>query len=136
MDINKIINLYKMFPKYQNNSYHELYYHIIPSIQLNQFKIFEDEDGVYGFVNWVYLNKSTEQTYQQYSKIYKNEWNNGSNLWLYDIIISRKAREVMSWVYNYFKKKLKTNESINWLRLDSKDKVYRVSKKYKREFHN
>ena len=125
-----------MFPKYQNNSYHELYYHIIPSIQLNQFKIFEDEDGVYGFVNWAYLNKSTEQTYQQYSKIYKNEWNNGSNLWLYDIIISRKAREVMSWVYNYFKKKLKTNESINWLRLDSKDKVYRVSKKYKREFHN
>ena len=125
-----------MFPKYQNNSYHELYYHIIPSIQLNQFKIFEDEDGVYGFVNWAYLNKSTEQTYQQYSKIYKNERNNGSNLWLYDIIISRKAREVMSWVYNYFKKKLKTNESINWLRLDSKDKVYRVSKKYKREFHN
>ena len=125
-----------MFPKYQNNSYHELYYHIIPSIQLNQFKIFEDEDGVYGFVNWAYLNKSTEQTYQQYSKIYKNEWNNGSNLWLYDIIISRKPREVMSWVYNYFKKKLKTNESINWLRLDSKDKVYRVSKKYKREFHN
>ena len=125
-----------MFPKYQNNSYHELYYHIIPSIQLNQFKIFEDEDGVYGFVNWAYLNKSTEQTYQQYSKIYKNEWNNGSNLWLYDIIISRKTKEVMSWVYNYFKKKLKTNESINWLRLDSKDKVYRVSKKYKREFHN
>jgi len=136
MDINKIINLYRMFPKYQNNSYHELYYHVIPSIQLNQFKIFEDVDGVYGFVNWAYLNKSTEQTYQQYSKIYKNEWNNGSNLWLYDIIISRKPREVMSWVYNYFKKKLKTNESINWLRLDSKDKVYRVSKKYKREFHN
>ena len=136
MDINKIINLYRMFPKYQNNSYHELYYHVIPSIQLNQFKIFEDEDGVYGFVNWAYLNKSTEQTYQQYSKIYKNEWNNGSNLWLYDIIISRKPKEVMSWVYNYFKKKLKTNESINWLRLDSTDKIYRVSKKYKREFHN
>ena len=136
MDINKIIHLYKMFPKYENNTYHELYYHVIPSIELNQFKIFEDEDGVYGFVNWAYLNKSTEQTYQQYSKIYKNEWNNGFNLWLYDIIISRKPREVMSWVYNYFKKKLKTNESINWLRLDSKDKIYRVSKKYKREFHN
>ena len=136
MDINKIINLYRMFPKYQNNSYHELYYHVIPSIQLNQFKIFEDEDGVYGFVNWAYLNKSTEQTYQQNSKIYKNEWKNGSNLWLYDIIISRKPKEVMSWVYTYFKKKLYTNLSINWLRLDSKDKVYRVSKKYKREFHN
>ena len=136
MDINKIINLYRMFPKYQNNSFHELYYHVIPSIQLNQFKIFEDEDGVYGFVNWAYLNKSTEQTYQQYSKIYKNEWNNGSNLWLYDIIISRKAREVMSWVYNYFKKLLNTNESINWLRIDKEDNIYRISKKYKREFHH
>ena len=38
--------------------------------------------------------------------------------------------------YNYFKKLLKTNESISWLRLDKDDKVYRISKKYKREFHN
>ena len=38
-------------------------------------------------------------------------------------------------VYNYFKKLLKTNESISWLRLDKNDKVYRVAKKYKREFH-
>ena len=56
--------------------------------------------------------------------------------WLYDIVILRKSKEVMSWVYNYFKKLLKTNESISWLRLDKNDKVYRVAKKYKREFHN
>ena len=28
------------------------------------------------------------------------------NLWLYDIVIIRKSKEVMSWVYNYFKKLL------------------------------
>ena len=64
------------------------------------------------------------------------EWKSGVNLWLYDIVIIRKSKEVMSWVYNYFKKLLKTNESISWLRLDEDDKVYRVAKKYKREFHN
>ena len=136
MDINKIINLYYLFPKYKNNTYQELFYHILPSLKLNQYKLFEDKDGVFGFVNWAYLNNEIEKEYIKNSKIYKNEWKSGVNLWLYDIVIIRKSKEVMSWVYNYFKKLLKTNESISWLRLDKDDKVYRVSKKYKSEFHN
>ena len=135
MDINKIINLYYLFPKYQNNTYQDLFYHILPSLKLNQYKLFEDKNGVFGFVNWAYLNKDVEKEYIKNSKIYKNEWKSGVNLWLYDIVIIRKSKEVMSWVYNYFKKLLKTNESISWLRLDKNDKVYRVAKKYKREFH-
>ena len=135
MDINKIIRLYKYFPKYQQNSYSDLFYHILPSLQANQLKVFEDKDGVYGFVNWAYLNKDVEKAYVTTSKIYKNEWKSGVNLWLYDIVILRKSKEVMSWVYNYFKKLLKTNESISWLRLNKQDQVYRVSKKYKRDFH-
>ena len=136
MDINKIINLYYLFPKYKNNTYQELFYHILPSLKLNQYKLFEDKDGVFGFVNWAYLNNDIEKEYIKNLKIYKNEWKSGVNLWLYDIVIIRKSKEVMSWVYNYFKKLLKTNESISWLRLDEDDKVYRVAKKYKREFHN
>jgi hemolysin-activating ACP:hemolysin acyltransferase len=136
MDINKIINLYYLFPKYKNNTYQELFYHILPSLKLNQYKLFEDKDGVFGFVNWAYLNNDIEKEYIKNSKIYKNEWKSGVNLWLYDIVIIRKSKEVMSWVYNYFKKLLKTNESISWLRLDEDDKVYRVAKKYKRDFHN
>ena len=135
MDINKIIRLYKYFPKYQQNSYSDLFYHILPSLQANQFKVFEDKDGVYGFVNWAYLNKDVEKAYVTSSKINKNEWKSGVNLWLYDIVILRKSKEVMSGVYNYFKKLLKTNESISWLRLNKQDQVYRVSKKYKRDFH-
>ena len=132
----EVINLYYHFDKYKKNTYPELYYHILPSINLNQYKIFKDEKGIFGFVNWAYLNKDVEKTYVTSSKIYKNEWKSGVNLWLYDIVILRKSNEVMSWVYNYFKKLLKTNESISWLRLDKNDKVYRVAKKYKREFHN
>jgi len=131
----EVINLYYNFEKYKKNTYPELYYHILPSINLNQYKIFKDEKGIFGFVNWAYLNKDVEKTYVTSSKIYKNEWKSGVNLWLYDIVILRKSKEVMSWVYNYFKKLLKTNESISWLRLNKQDQVYRVSKKYKRDFH-
>ena len=132
----EIINLYYKFNKYKKNTYPELYYHILPSINLNQYKVFKDEQGIFGFVNWAYLSQEIEKSYIETSTIYKNEWKSGDYLWLYDIVILRKSKEVMSWVYNYFKKLLKTNESISWLRLDKNDKVYRVAKKYKREFHN
>ena len=131
----EVINLYYHFDKYKKNTYPELYYHILPSINLNQYKIFKDQKGIFGFVKWAYLNKDVEKAYVTSSKIYKNEWKSGVNLWLYDIVILRKSNEVMSWVYNYFKKLLKTNESISWLRLNKQDQVYRVSKKYKRDFH-
>tara|TARA_R100001086_G_C11722999_1_gene227438 strand:+ start:171 stop:584 length:414 start_codon:yes stop_codon:yes gene_type:complete len=131
----EVISLYYNFDKYKKNTYPELYYHILPSINLNQYKIFKDDKGIFGFVNWAYLNEDVEKAYVTTSKIYKNEWKSGVNLWLYDIVILRKSNEVMSWVYNYFKKLLKTNESISWLRLNKQDQVYRVSKKYKRSFH-
>ena len=132
----EIINLYYKHDKYKKYTYPELYYHILPSINLNQYKIFKDEKGVFGFVNWAFLNDANQDSYTKEGKIYKSEWKSGVNLWLYDIIIIRKSKEVMSWVYNYFKKLLKINESISWLRLDENDKVYRVAKKFKREFHN
>ena len=102
----EIIKLHYKHDKYKKFTYPELYYHILPSINHNQYKIFKDDAGIFGFVNWAFLNEDAERRFKKQAQIYKNEWNNGSNLWLYDIIISRKTKEVMSWVYNYFKKKL------------------------------
>ena len=131
-----IINLYKQFDKYKDNTDKDLSNHILPSIQCNQYKKFKDDKGLYGFVNWAFLNKENESFYKQKGTVKNNTWQSGTNLWLYDIVIIRNARIVMSWVYNYFKDYLKTNECINWLRLDNNNNIYRVSKKFKREFHN
>ena len=133
--MDKIINFYKTFNKYKNNNYNDIYYHILPSINSNQYKIFEDQQGLYGFVNWAFINKEEEDNYKLKGMIKKDKWQSGNNLWLYDILISKNAREVMGWVYNYFKNYLKVNECINWLRLDDNNNIYRISKKYKREFH-
>ena len=133
--MDNIINFYKTFNKYKNNTNDDLYYHILPSINCRQYKIFEDNKGIYGFVNWAFINKEEEDNYKLRGMIKKNKWQSGSNLWLYDILISKNAREVMGWVYNYFKNYLKVNQCINWLRLDDNNNIYRISKKYKREFH-
>ena len=130
-----IINLYKQFDKYKNNTDKDLSNHILPSIQCKQYKKFEDDKGIYAFVNWAFLNNTVENNYKTTGRLYKHQWQSGKNVCLYDIIIIRKAKTVMKWVYNYFKDYLNVNESINWIRLDNNDNIYRVAKKYKREFH-
>jgi hemolysin-activating ACP:hemolysin acyltransferase len=130
-----VIQLYSNFKKYRTFTNKELYNHILPSFQCNQYKRFEDDKGLFGFVNWAFLSKEKEDQYIKQGIIKNNEWQSGTNLWLYDIVILRNARIVMSWVYNYFKDYLKVNQCINWLRLDESNNIYRVAKKYKREFH-
>ena len=130
-----VIQLYSNFKKYRTFTNKELYNHILPSIQCNQYKRFEDDKGLFGFVNWAFLSKEKEDEYIKQGIIKNNEWQSGTNLWLYDIVILRNARIVMSWVYNYFKDYLKVNQCINWLRLDESNNIYRIAKKYKRNFH-
>jgi len=130
-----IINFYKQFNRYKKYNNIDLEYHIAPSIKCNQYKLFKDDKGIFGFVNWAFLNKECEDQYKTNAIIKKDKWQSGDRLWLYDILILRNPRVVMSWVYNYFKNFLKTNQCINWLRLDDNNNIYRVSSKYKREFH-
>ena len=132
----EVINLYYKHNKYKKNTYPELYYHILPSINLNQYKIFKDDDGIFAFVNWAYLNKDVEREYKNKGQIYKNEWNCGVNLWIHDIVAIRKTKEVALWTIKYCLKKIKTNDCFSWIRVDENNQITRVAKKYKREFHN
>jgi len=131
----EVINLYYHFDKYKKNTYPELYYHILPSINVNQYKTFKDEKGIFGFVNWAYLNKDVEESYKKKGLIYKNEWNCGVNLWIYDIVSIRKTKEVASWIVKYCLSKIKNDECFSWIRLNKNNEIYRISKKYKRDYH-
>jgi len=133
--VNNIINLFKSFDKYKDNTTEELKQHIEPSIHLNQFKVFEDKDGVYGFVNWAFLNEQAENEIKLTGKINTHNWNSGNRVWGYDVIMLRNPYKIMSWVRDYFKSILKTNEPIKWLRVDKDQNIYKVVTKYKREFH-
>tara|TARA_R100000655_G_C2942356_1_gene185900 strand:- start:384 stop:779 length:396 start_codon:yes stop_codon:yes gene_type:complete len=129
----ELINLFKKFDRYKNKPDNQLQYYLEPSIKLNQYKKFYDNNELVGFVNWAYIHDLVEKRFKQTGKIKSSEWNSGSNLWLIEIVSVKNTFKMMRWVYNYFRKKLKINHSINWLRVDND--IYRVGKKFKRGYH-
>ena len=121
-----IINLYHNFNKYKKNTYPELYYHILPSINLNQYKIFKDEQGIYGFVNWALVNKEIEQNFLKTGLI-KN-WKCGNIMLHIDFIATKNVKQIMSWLKNNSAKLLGLNKEIHWIRLDNHNKVRKIMK--------
>ena len=126
-----IIELYKKFDKYKYVDEESIYYKILPSLRLNQYK----SDNKTFFYNWAYLNDKAQKEYIETGNIQPFNWRSGNNLWLYDIVILKDAKKVMRELIEKFKQELKVGECINWLRLDNENYIYRVSKKYKRSFH-
>ena len=125
-----VINLFNKFDRYKGK---QLNNYLKPSIKLNQYKKFYDNNELIGFVNWAYIHDLVEKRFKQTGKIKSNEWNSGNNLWLIEIVSVKNTFKMMRWVYNYFRKQLKLNHSINWLRVDSD--IYRVGQKFKRSYH-
>ena len=126
-----IIELYKKFDKYKYVDEQSIYYKILPSLRLNQYK----SDNKTFFYNWAYLSDKAQKEYIETGNIQPFNWRSGNNLWLYDIVILKDTHKVMRELIEKFKQELKVGECINWLRLDNEDYIYRVSKKYKRSFH-
>ena len=125
-----VINLFNKFDRYKGK---QLNTYLEPSIKLNQYKKFYDNNELVGFVNWAYIHDLVEKRFKQTGKIKSNEWNSGNNLWLIEIVSIKNTFKMMRWVYHYFRKQLKVDHSINWLRVDSD--IYRVGQKFKRSYH-
>ena len=121
-----IIELYQRFSKYKNNTYQELYQHITPSMNLNQYKVFQDEQGTYGFVNWAYVNEKVENNFLN-TGIVEN-WNCGNIMLHIDFIAKKNIRQIMSWLKNNSAKNLGLNQTIHWARLSNNNKIRTVMK--------
>ena len=121
----EIINFYKSFSRYKNNTYEELYYHIEQSINFNQYKIFKDKK-IYGFTNWAYVDHQTENNFLNTGNI--NNWKCGNIMLHIDFIATKNIRNIMSWLKNNATKTLGLNKTIHWARLNSNNKVRKVMK--------
>jgi hypothetical protein len=51
------------------------------------------------------------------------------------VVAKSNAREIITWVKEYFKPKLEVNECVKWLRVADDNSIYRSSEKFKRGFH-
>ena len=132
-DITDTIHLYKSHKVYNHLSKDALAQHILPSVALNQYKVFRyDNTGVaYAFTNWAFLNDKVEKNYKQTGRLNKFDWDSGKNCWHIDTVNTayNKLTEIYNWTASYFSKILTDDEYFNWLRLDNTgQKVKRINK--------
>ena len=65
-DIKDTIRLYKEQDIFKKLSTDNIVQHILPSIALNQYKVFRYENTVvaYGFTNWAFLNNEVQERFK------------------------------------------------------------------------
>ena len=128
-DIIEIIKLYRKFSKYDSYTDREIAISIIPSLSLNQYKIFEDEYGdVYAFINWAFLNKKVEERFLKTGVLENVDWQSGNICWHIETIstIPNKIKKIYKYTATRLKKDIGKDNFINWIRVDE------VGKKIKR----
>jgi len=121
-DMQQIISLYKSFDKYKEFTREDLYYHILPSIKLNQYKTIKENNKVVSFANWAFLDNSSEKEYKKTGDVSNESWKSGSNPWVIDVVSQTNGGKITHWLRHFFKK-------VNWIRSDNNFKIYRTSKK-------
>ncbi len=132
-DILDVIKLYKEYDVYKKLSKNDIAQHLIPSISLNQYKVFRYENtGVaYGFTNWAFLNKEVENKFKQTGELNKFDWDSGKNCWHIDTISTafNKLKDIYKWTINNLSNHLEDEQYINWIRLNKQGtKVKRINK--------
>ena len=116
-DLLDIIGLYKdHYPLWSSDSLKDIYYHIYPSLILAQYTINKNEDGIYGFTNWAFLDDETEQKLLDTRSLDFNDWKTGDKIWIIDSIYT-KEHNGMKFNKTFFTHLLGPGKTVQWLRL-------------------
>ena len=126
-DIIEIVKLYRKFSKYDSYTDREIATAIIPSLSLNQYKIFEDDYGdIYAFTNWAYVNKETELHFLKTGVI--KRWNDGDIMLHVDFVATKKIKKIMKWLKDNAVKSMGLNKNIHWIRLNNNNTIRTIMK--------
>jgi len=126
-DIIEIIKLYRKFSKYDSYTDREIAISIIPSLSLNQYKIFEDDYGdMYAFTNWAYVNNETELHFLKTGIL--KRWNGGDIMLHADFVATKQIKNIMKWLKNNAVKSIGLNKNIHWIRLNNNNTIRTIMK--------
>ena len=120
-DIIEIIKLYRNFPKYNYLSDRDIATAIIPSLSLNQYKIFEDDYGdVYAFTNWAFLNKEVEERFLKTGVLKNIDWQSGNICWHIETVNTtpNKIKEIYKYTAERLAADIGKDKYCNWIRVN------------------
>ena len=134
-DLDRAVHIFRQMPRYNKYTYEQIVGMVLPSINLDQYQIHRLGKDDVGFTNWAFMNDIVQHRYKTSGRLKDNEWNCGKNIWVMAVVAKSNAREIITWVKEYFKPKLQVNECVKWLRVSDYNNIYRSSEKFKRGFH-
>jgi len=132
-ELETILSLYRKFDRYNKYTDKELLFHVLPSYELNQYKIHKQGDEVIAFTNWAFLNKNAENQFILTGKINPNDWKSGNNLWHIDFICVKNFKDIMAKAKRNCLNLIGLNKPTHWLRVDNNNKIYRKVTRFTRE---
>jgi hemolysin-activating ACP:hemolysin acyltransferase len=132
-DIIEVIRLYREFPKYNYLSDKDIARAIIPSLSLNQAKIFRyPTTGVaYAFTNWAYLNKQVEERFLKTGILENLDWDSGDICWHIETIntAQNKIKEIYKYTANRLAEDIGEDKYCHWIRMNKSGRgIKRVNK--------
>ena len=132
-DIIEVIRLYREFPKYNYLSDKDIARAIIPSLSLNQAKIFRypTTGVVYAFTNWAYLNKQVEDRFLKTVILENLDWDSGDICWHIETIntAQNKIKEIYKYTANRLAEDIGEDKYCHWIRMNKSGRgIKRVNK--------
>lgn len=128
-ELNQVISLYKKFDRYKDNTREELFYHLLPSFKVSQYKTIKEDNKVIAFANWACLNKKAEDEYLKTGNFADSAWQSGFRVWIIDVVSQKNTIKIGNWIRRFFKKFMLKGEVLKWMRSDNNYKVYRLGKR-------
>lgn len=117
IEIYKIVSLFRKYNKYDKYKYSQIIEEILPSINLNQYKLHYKNNEVIGFTNWALLSDNVEVKFNATGILKANEWKCGDNLWhIYTIAID-DLKSIIDDTKYFYVNKFGINKKIKWLRI-------------------
>ena len=132
-DIIDIIRLYRTFPKYNFISDKEIAKGIIPSLDLNQYKLFRypSTDVAYAFTNWAFLNKESEERFLKTGILENLDWDSGDICWHIETVNTapNKIKEIYQYTANRLAEDIGEDKYCHWIRMNKSGKeILRINK--------
>lgn len=114
-----IVELYKSYEPYKNYSNEEIRLHILPSLNLRQYKKHYENNELVGFTNWAYLSDNALSKFKKTADFNNDEWNSGVNLVFVDFVAKKNVRKIFKWCIEQASKFKGLKENFTWLRIEN-----------------
>ena len=129
----EVVNLYRLYPKYNNISDAELRLYLMPSMKLRQCKTHYEDEEVIGFTNWAFLSDEAQKRFKKEGWLKEEEWLSGNHIWHIETICKRNLNQIIKWTKRNFTEIYGAGKAINWLRVDNDKEIRNVVKIHTKE---